>query len=147
MYRQSEKKLVRQQYLLHISPQYGELQPTSGWDCFVSLGHPCKFQRISHLGSVTAQHSSSGRQPNFAALNRGRHLYSVGWSSRWALAHISSVIITFLLGELKMKTWSSFHKTVWWLSKCDKLTTCLCQIFSAVHFQHSYLRNNGFFEM
>jgi len=54
----------------------------------VSLGHPCKFQRLSHLGSVTAQHSSSGRQPNFAALNRGRRLYSAGRPSRWALAHI-----------------------------------------------------------
>jgi len=30
VYRQSEKKLVKQQYLLHTSPQYGELQPTSG---------------------------------------------------------------------------------------------------------------------
>jgi len=30
------------------------------------------------------------RQPNFAALNRGRHLYSAGRPSRWALAHISS---------------------------------------------------------
>jgi len=30
----------------------------------------------------------SGRQPNFAALNRGRHLYSAGRSSSWALAHI-----------------------------------------------------------
>jgi len=37
-----------------------------------------------------AWHSSSGRQPNFAALNRGRHLYSAGRPSRWALAHISS---------------------------------------------------------
>ena len=36
----------------------------------------------------TARHSSSGRQPNFAALNRGRHLYSAGRPSRWALAHI-----------------------------------------------------------
>jgi len=34
--------------------------------------------------------SSSGHQPNFAALNRGRHLYSAGRPSRWALAHISS---------------------------------------------------------
>jgi len=34
--------------------------------------------------------SSSGCQPNFAALNRGRHLYSAGRPSRWALAHISS---------------------------------------------------------
>ena len=28
-----------------------------------------------------------------AALNRGRHLYSAGRPSRWALAHISSVVI------------------------------------------------------
>ena len=48
----------------------------------VSLRHPCKFQRVSCLGSVTARHSSSGRQPNFAALNRGRHLYSTGRPSR-----------------------------------------------------------------
>jgi len=34
------KKLVKQQYLLYMSPQYGELRPTSGWDRFVSLGHP-----------------------------------------------------------------------------------------------------------
>jgi len=30
------------------------------------LGHPCKFQRVSRLGSVTARQSRSG--PNFAAL-------------------------------------------------------------------------------
>jgi len=29
-----------------------------------------------------------GCQPNFAALNRGRHRYSAGRPSRWALAHI-----------------------------------------------------------
>ena len=33
------KKIVKQQYLLYMSPQYGELRPTSGWDRFVSLGH------------------------------------------------------------------------------------------------------------
>ena len=27
MYRQSEKKLVKQQYILHMSPQYGEVRP------------------------------------------------------------------------------------------------------------------------
>jgi len=57
-----------------------------GWDRFASLGHPSKFQRVSHLGSVTARHSSIGRQPNFAALNRGRHLYSAGRPSRSSLA-------------------------------------------------------------
>ena len=50
--------------------------------------HPCKFHRVSRLGSATARHSSSGRQPNFAALNRGRHLHSEGRPSRCALAHI-----------------------------------------------------------
>jgi len=52
----NRKKLVKQQYVLHMSPQYGELRPTNGWDPFVSLGHPCKFQRVSRLGSVTALH-------------------------------------------------------------------------------------------
>jgi len=37
---------------------------------------------------VTARHSCSGREPNFAALSTGRHLYSVGRPSRWTLAHI-----------------------------------------------------------
>ena len=76
-----------------MSVQYGELRPTSGWNLLASLGHPCKFQRVSRLDSVTARQSSSGRQPNFVALNRGRHLYSAGRPSRWALAHIS--ILTF----------------------------------------------------
>ena len=31
---------------------------------------------------------NSGRQPNFVALNRGRHIYSARRPSRWALAHI-----------------------------------------------------------
>jgi len=52
----NQKKLVKQQYVLHMSPQYGELRPTSGWDRLTSLGYPCKFQLVSRLGSVTAQH-------------------------------------------------------------------------------------------
>jgi len=85
-----KKKLVKQQYILHMSLQYGELRPSSGWDPFVSLGHPSEFQRVFRVCSVTARYSSIGRQPEFAALNRGRHLYSAGRPSRWALAHISS---------------------------------------------------------
>jgi len=81
------KKTFKQQYLLHMLPQYGELRPTSGWDRIGSLRHPSKFQRVSCLGSVTARHSSSGRQPNFVALNRGRHLYSAG--RPWRCPHSS----------------------------------------------------------
>ena len=39
-----------------MSPQYGELRPTSGWDRFTSLGYPCKFRPVSRLGSITARH-------------------------------------------------------------------------------------------
>jgi len=49
---------------------------------------------LSCIGSVTARHSSSGRQPNFAALSRGRHLYSAGRPSRWTLAHILVLFFT-----------------------------------------------------
>jgi len=82
--------------ILHMSPQYGELRPTIRWDLLASLGHPCKFQRVSRFGSVTARYSSCGRQPNFAALNRGRHLYSAGRPSCWALAHISSYDLSLM---------------------------------------------------
>jgi len=34
------KKLVKQQYHPHMSLQYGKLQPTSSWDCLVSLEQP-----------------------------------------------------------------------------------------------------------
>ena len=64
MRQQSEKKLVKQQYLPHMSSQYGELQPSSGRHRFVSLWHPCKFQRVSRLG-VTAPTSLTGGEPNF----------------------------------------------------------------------------------
>ena len=62
----NRKKTVKQQYLLHMSPQYGELQPTNGWDVLASLGHPSKFQPVLRLGFVTAPTSLNGGQSNFA---------------------------------------------------------------------------------
>jgi len=53
----------------------------------VVWGTPANFNGF-RVGSVTAWQSSSERQPNFAALNRGRHLCSAGRPSGWALAHI-----------------------------------------------------------
>jgi len=90
MYRQSEKNLLSSHISCTWPHNMVNFAPLAAEIVFVSLGHPCKFQRVSCLGSITAWHSSSGRQPNFAALNRARHLYSTGWPSRWALAHISS---------------------------------------------------------
>ena len=48
------KKLIKQQYFLHMSSQYGELRPISGWDLLASLRHPGKFQRVLRLVFVTA---------------------------------------------------------------------------------------------
>jgi len=83
----NRKKPIKQQYVLHMASQYGELRPTSGWDRSGSLRHPCKFQRVSRLGNVTARHLVEGVSQT-AALNRGRHLCSAGRPSCWALAHI-----------------------------------------------------------
>jgi len=103
------KKLAKQQYVLHVSPQYGELRFTSGWDPLVSFRHPCRFQRVSGLGSVTARQSSSGRQPDFAELNRERHLCSAGQPSCWVLAHILVTSVS-LLGACS--TWNDCGKEV-----------------------------------
>jgi len=65
-YRSSEKKLVKQQYVLHMSSQYGKRRPTNSWDRFRSFGHPSIFQRVSRLDFVTAATSLTGGQPNFA---------------------------------------------------------------------------------
>jgi len=53
--------------------------------CWRVWGTPCsKFQRVSRLGSVTARHSRSGRQLNFAALNRRRHILLMAALCNWA---------------------------------------------------------------
>ena len=63
--------------------------PLAAENCWRVWGTPANFNGFRVLiGSVTALLSSSQRQRNFAALNRGRHLWSAGHPSRWALAHI-----------------------------------------------------------
>ena len=105
---------VKQQYVFQMSPQYGELRPTSGWDQFWSLGHPYEFQRVSRLSSVTARYSSSA-QPNFAALNRGRYLYWAGRPSRWAFAHIVVALWfrkVFFFSARVVNTWNNLSNSV-----------------------------------
>ena len=85
-YRQSEKLLssIMSSTCLHNMVNFGPLAAeilSLVWGTqLISTGF-ASWQRY-----CTA--SSSGRQPKFAALNRGRHLCSTGRPSRWALAHI-----------------------------------------------------------
>ena len=86
--------------LPHMSLQYGELRPTSGSDRLTSLGHPCKFQLVSRLGSVTAWHPVVGVSQTLRRWTEGatdirQGDHHVGhWPtslvlsiSRWAMRH------------------------------------------------------------
>jgi len=78
----NRKKLVKQQYLPHMSLQYGELRLLAAEIVSLVWGTPENFNGFRVLAALL--HSQT------AALNRGRHLYSAGRPSRRALAHISS---------------------------------------------------------
>jgi len=105
------KKLVKQQYVLHMSPQYGDLRPASGWDRLTSLGTPANFNgfcvlaallyAVQHLVagvSQTLRHWTEGatyvRQgdhhvghwPTFivvSVIKTGRTCYPIKWDAVW----------------------------------------------------------------
>ena len=68
----------------HNMVNFGPLTAESCWRVW---GTPAIFIGFRVLAALL-HGTGSGRQPNFAALNRRRHLYSAGRPSRWALAHI-----------------------------------------------------------
>ena len=79
------KKLVKQQYVLHMSHDmvnFGLLAAEICWE----FGAPLQISTGFASWQRYCTASSSGRQPNFAALNRWR-------PSRWAFAHISSLLL------------------------------------------------------
>jgi len=86
------KNLVMQQYLPHMFLQYGELGPLTAEIVSLVWGTPTNFNGFRVLAALL--HSQT------AALNKGRHLYSAGRPSRWALAHISSYNLFNSYGKL-----------------------------------------------
>jgi len=81
------KKLVKQQYLLHMSSQYGELRPTNGWDQLASLGHPYSEFRVwaSLFSRFDQQHSTEGAitlgiSPQSTCMLRSKLNYSVQYT-------------------------------------------------------------------
>jgi len=48
----NQKKIVKQQYLLHTSLQDGELRPTNGWDRFGSWSTPANFNGFRVKGAT-----------------------------------------------------------------------------------------------
>jgi len=106
------KKLVKQQYLLHMSSEYGGLRPTNGLHRFGSLGHPIKFQRVWRLGFVTAATSLTGGQPNFArclAVSWAATLYIFGGSC--PLMELCRVQNSRYVEVLRSSTWAALYYT------------------------------------
>jgi len=59
MHRHSGIKLVKQQYLLYMFLQYGELQPTNGWDRLQVCSTPAYFKGYRFLASLLQQRCST----------------------------------------------------------------------------------------
>ena len=67
--------------VVNFGPQAAEIDP-------LVCGIPANFNGFRVLAALLHALQYSGRQPNFTALNRDRHLHSAGRPSRSALAHI-----------------------------------------------------------
>jgi len=86
----------------HCDTSLAQLLPPNGTLCQVqySLWPSLAF---SYIGNVTAWHSICGRQPNFVAFTRGRHLYLAGRPSSWPLAHILVLVVVVCCRRLQKK--------------------------------------------
>jgi len=88
----NRKKIVKQQCLPKCDHNMVNFGALAAEICWQDWGNPENFNGFRVLAALLHGTLVVGvtRQPNFAALNRGRHVYSAGWPSRWALAHIFS---------------------------------------------------------
>ena len=87
--------------IVNFGPLAAEIGPVV-WGTAANFNWFCVLAALLH---------GSGRQPNFAVLNRGRYLRSAGRPSRWALAHI---LVTYDLGLLNIVTWTLEHNFSKW---------------------------------
>ena len=90
----------------------------------------------STIATVPTRH---GRQPNFAALNRGRHLYSAGRPSRWALAHI--LVINCIIVMLHSFSFfcQCFYETLLSCSTRLNLYWCACFMAALYHIIYHHI--------
>ena len=56
------RKHVKQQYLLHMSSQYGEIRPTNGWDRWRVWSTPANFNGFRVLASLLQRRRSTAQQ-------------------------------------------------------------------------------------
>jgi len=80
----NRKNLNSNSSTCHNMANFGPLTAEIYWRVWDSAANLNRFRDFASLlhGTLVVKVSQT------AALNRGRHLYSAGWPSRWALAHI-----------------------------------------------------------
>ena len=126
-----KKKLIKQQYLLHnmvnFGPLVAEIDP-------VVWGTPANFNGFRILAALLHDTLVLGVS-HTAALNRGRHLYSAGRPSRWALAHILVLWCCSCHQQTASKQQPALH--VWWkdVAACTPATASI----SRAHLLSSFL--------
>ena len=108
------KKLVKQQYLLQMSlynmVNFGPLTAEIDWRVWST---PSYFNGYRVLAALVHGSQVVGISQT-AAFNRGRHLYSAGRPSGWALAHISSSSSFFLFFARLISAVGDWMFTILW---------------------------------
>jgi len=84
--------------MVNFGPLAAEIGP-------VIWGIPANFNAFRVLAALLHNTPVLGVSQT-AALNRGCHLYSAGWPSRWALAHIPVGMRTTTEMEITPRRWS-----------------------------------------
>jgi len=90
-YRQSEKNLLSSNISSTCPHNMVNFGPLAAEIVSLVWATPANFNGFRVLAALLHGTLVVGVSQT-AALNIGRHLYSAGWPSRWALAHISSYI-------------------------------------------------------
>ena len=98
---------------------------------------PGNFNGFRVLAALLHGSQVVRRQPNFAALNRGRHLWSAGRPSRWALAYILVSHIS-LFSSFCCRSFKHSYNVLWIVSNnhSNQPSSTFCRKF----FCHSFSR-------
>ena len=106
-YRQSEKNLLSSNISSTCPHNMVNFGPLVAEIVLLVWGTPANFNGFSVL-AVLLHGTLVVGVIQTAAFNRGHHLYSAGRPSRWALAHISSLIIFIMLCQPHKKGRQSY---------------------------------------
>ena len=130
-----------------MSPQYDELRPTSGWVRSGSLRHPCKFQQVSRLGSITARHLVVGVRQTLRHWTESATYIQQGDHH---VGHWPTFLVDakFLCGWTAVVMWAGISYSIlsatnWWGMGWSTLLTHFDKLaFSHTHLIHILKRKN-----